>query len=265
MTESLVTSQAPAIFFGHGSPTTILSENDATRGWRNIASRFPKPKAIICVSAHWYTRGTHVTAMEAPKTIHDFGPLDPALFEIQYPAAGSPELAREIKDALAPLEVGLDINWGFDHGCWTVLSTAYPDADIPIVQLSIDGSKPADWHLELGKQLHRFRDQGVMIAGSGNIVHNLSALTWADGLPPYDWGVRFSGDILDAIKDRKFGAVCRYSTEHPDAKMAVPHPDHFLPLLYVLGASRDEDSLSVENDYFQFNSLSMTSLVFSGK
>lgn len=252
----------PAIFFGHGSPTTILTENESTRGWRKITTRFAKPKAILCISAHWYTRGTFLTAMETPKTIYDFGPLAPELLEIVYPAPGAPELAKTVRDLLAPIHVGLDMNWGFDHGTWTVLSKAYPDADIPVVQLSIDSAISPKRHFEIGQQLRSLRNEGVLIVGSGNIVHNLGVLEWKENVPPYDWAVRFRDFILDNIKARNFDAVCAYAKKSSDAAMAVPHPDHFLPLLYVLGAAQDTDDIVIDTDYFQFKSLSMASLVF---
>lgn len=257
-------TSAPAIFFGHGSPTTILTDNDATRGWQEMVSRFERPKAIICVSAHWYTRGTFVTSMERPRTIHDFGPLSPSLFEMQYPAPGAPELAKKIQSILAPTKVELDTQWGFDHGTWTVMSKIYPEADIPIVQLSIDGQKSPQEHLSLARKLQPLRDQGILIVGSGNIVHNLSVLEWRENVKPYDWAIRFRDYILDHIKVRDFDAVCSFRDLDGDADLSVPHPDHFLPLLYVLGASSSDDQLSIETDFFEFKSLSMTSLMYRG-
>lgn len=256
-------STAPAVFFGHGSPTTILTENTATKTWREIGDRFEKPKAIICVSAHWFTRGSFVTAMDRPRTIHDFGPLSPELFKMSYPAPGAPDLAAQVRDALSEADVGLDHKWGLDHGAWTVLSKAYPDADVPVVQLSVDGTKPPEWHLKIAQKLSAFRDDGVLIAGSGNIVHNLSVMEWKEGVPPYDWAVRFHDYIVGNVEARNYDAVASYRSAGEDAALAVPHPDHFLPILYVLGASRDDDRLTVESDYYEFKSLSMASFVFA--
>ncbi|MEM6913612.1 MAG: 4,5-DOPA dioxygenase extradiol [Pseudomonadota bacterium] len=253
----------PVVFFGHGSPTTILTKNKATASWRDIAARIPKPKAILCISAHWYTNRLYVTAMERPRTIHDFGPLSPDLFKITYPAPGAPELAQRIRELAAPVEVGLDQQWGLDHGSWTVLSVAYPEADIPVVQLSLDSRQSPGWHLEFAKKLRPLRDEGVLIVGSGNIVHNLSVLEWKDNVPPYDWAVRFRDFILENVQTRSFDTITAYADQGSDAALSVPHPDHFLPVLYVLGASVENDSVDVETDYFQFKSLSMASLVFS--
>ena len=252
----------PVVFFGHGSPTTILTDNPATEGWRRIALSLPRPKAILVISAHWYTTGTCVTAMEHPRTIHDFGPLAPELFEMEYPAPGDPGLARRIKDELAPIEVTLDQQWGFDHGTWTVLKKAFPHADIPVVQLSLDVRMSGWDHFELGGKLEKFRDEGVLIIASGNIVHNMSTLIWRDDASAYDWGERFRDYVINHIKRREFDPVIDYKRGGKDALAATPAPDHYYPLLYALGVTNEKDIVSVETDFFQFGSIAMTSLVF---
>lgn len=253
----------PVVFFGHGSPTNVLEDNAATRVWQEIGARMPKPKAILCISAHWFTRGLGVTAMAAPRTIHDFGPLDPRLFEIAYPAPGSPELAARVQALLAPEPVAADMDWGLDHGAWGVLIKAFPEADIPVVQLSLDGTKPGDWHYRLAQKLRPLRREGVLIAASGNYVHNLRVLEWNKAATPYDWAARFNDFVLDRIAARDHAPLVAYDTLGGDAEKSIPHPDHYLPLLYALGASEPGDEIAVESNYIEFKSLSMASLVFT--
>jgi 4,5-DOPA dioxygenase extradiol len=254
----------PVVFFGHGSPMIALETNDTTRTWARIAGAIGKPKAILMISAHWLTRGTAVTAMERPKTIHDFGAFPQALFDVQYPAPGDPSLAARVRDLLAPMPVFADTQgWGLDHGTWSVLCKAYPDADVPVVQLSMDVSKPPAFHYEIGKKLAPLRDEGVLIIGSGNIVHNLGTMNRSvrDG-GEYDWAVRFNGAIRSAIANDTPEAVVNYTAQGKDAALSVPNPDHYWPLLYVLGARSPDDRLTFGPDHIEHGSLSMTSVVF---
>ncbi len=258
-------ARLPAVFFGHGSPTIALETNDTTATWNRIARQIGKPKAILCVSAHWLTRGVAVTAMPRPKTIHDFGRgLGEALFQIQYPAPGDPALAARVQDLLAPeIDVTLDQSaWGLDHGAWSVLSKAYPDADVPVVQLSMDATKPPAWHYAIGQKLAALRDEGVLIVGSGNIVHNLQVMDWPGRhAAPYDWAVRFNDYIRDAVAKDEPQKVVDYPSRGQDAVMSVPDPDHFWPLLYVLGTRAPGEAARFEPDHFEHKSLSMMSIV----
>jgi len=256
-------ARRPAIFFGHGSPTVALETSDTTRCWAALTAELGKPKAILAISAHWLTRGVAVTAMARPKTIHDFGRSLPApLFDVQYPAPGDPALAARVRDLLAPAaDVHLDRSeWGLDHGTWSVLCKAYPDADVPVVQLSMDATKPPAWHYEIGRRLAALRDENVLIVGSGNIVHNLSVMSARDA-PPYDWAVRFDLAMRAAIEADTPQAVIDYASLGRDAALAVTDPDHFWPLLYVLGARAPGEGVRFFNERFEFKSLSMTSVV----
>jgi 4,5-DOPA dioxygenase extradiol len=260
-------ARLPAVFFGHGSPTIALETNDTTRAWAAIAAAIGKPKAILAISAHWLTRGVAVTAMARPRTIHDFGRSLPApLFDIQYPAPGDPALAARVRDLLAPTEVTLDPSaWGLDHGVWSVLSKAWPNADVPVVQLSMDATRPPAWHYEIGKRLAPLRDEGVLIMGSGNIVHNLGVMSWEGRFaPPYDWAVRFNDYIREAIKEDAPERVVDYASRGQDAAMAVTDPDHFWPLLYVLGARTPGEPVQFVTDHFEHKSLSMMSVIVGG-
>jgi 4,5-DOPA dioxygenase extradiol len=260
-------ARLPAVFFGHGSPTLALETNDTTRAWAAIAEAVGKPKAILAISAHWLTRGVAVTAMAKPKTLHDFGRSLPApLFDIQYPAPGDPALAVRVRDLLAPTEVVLDQStWGLDHGTWSVLSKAYPAADVPVVQLSMDATKPPAWHYETGRRLAPLRDEGVLVMGSGNIVHNLSVMSWEGRFaPPYDWAVRFADYIRDAIEEDAPERVVDYASRGSDAAMAVTDPDHFWPLLYVLGTRAPGETARLVTDHFEHRSLSMMTVVLGG-
>jgi 4,5-DOPA dioxygenase extradiol len=257
-------ARMPAVFFGHGSPMIALETNDTTRAWAATAEAIGKPKAILCISAHWLTRGVAVTAMAQPKTIHDFGASFPkALFDVQYPAPGSPELAARVRDLLSPLPVALDESqWGLDHGTWSVLRKAYPNADVPVVQLSMDASKPPSWHYEMGRKLRPLRDEGVLIVGTGNIVHNLGAMNWGERYAvPFDWAERFNAAIKAAVaSDQPQGAV-DYADLGKDAALSVPNPDHYWPLLYVLGARDPGDQAVFGPDHIEHGSLSMTTFV----
>lgn len=253
-------ARLPAVFFGHGSPTNALEDNDCTRAWFAIAGRIGKPKAILSISAHWYVRDTRVTAMTQPATIHDFGRSLPApLFDLQYPAPGSPELANRVRELVTDTEIALDNDWGLDHGTWSVLLKAYPAADVPVVQLSIDANRPGAWHYALGKALRPLRDEGVLIMGSGNVVHNLGVMQWSDTAEPYDWATRFNDYVIGAIENDEPEKLFEPGSLGRDANLSVPSMDHYLPLLYVLGARHPDDKLHVEPSHIVFKSLSMLS------
>lgn len=259
----MTVSRMPALFLGHGSPMNVLEDNQYTQAWRQLGETLPRPTAIVVVSAHWYTRGTGVTAMEHPKTIHDFGGFPQALYDTHYPAPGSPALARKILDLLSPVPVTLDQEaWGFDHGAWGVLIKMYPEADIPMVQLSIDSTKPAAWHFEMGRKLASLRDEGVMLVASGNVVHNLRTVRWHGDTSPYPWARAFN----DAVKANLTwqGSVEQHPLvnymDQEGASLSNPTPEHFLPLLYVLGTWDGHESVTVPVDGIEMGSLSMLSV-----
>jgi len=256
---SALTARLPAIFFGHGSPMNTLEHNRYTEAWRQLGALAGKPKAILAISAHWFTRGTAVTAMEQPKTIHDFYGFPQALFDVRYPAPGDPRLAARVRDLLAPVAVGLDESWGLDHGTWSVLKHAFPNADVPVVQLAIDATQPASFHHALGAHLAPLRDEGVLIVGSGNVVHNLGTIGWGGGAP-YDWAVRFNDYVRAAIATGQYERLIAYEKSGADARLAVPTPEHYLPLLYVLGAQRDGESVHIAIDGIEIKSIGMLSL-----
>ncbi len=253
----------PAFFIGHGSPMNALEQNALVQQWRSVVQGY-KPKAILMISAHWYTKGTAVTAMPRPRTIHDFYGFPQELHQVQYPAPGSPELAAEIKTLLAPHQVALDLNWGLDHGAWSVLTHIFPKADIPVVQLSLDQDLSPAEHLELGQKLTPLRHQGVMIVGSGNVVHNLRMLDWQSTKPPL-WAERFNRQIKELLLTKNFAALAQYQDLGEAARLAVPHPDHFLPLLYVLGSMLNGDDIGVFNDEIIYGALSMLSVQLLNK
>lgn len=232
-------ARMPALFVGHGSPMNTLEVNGYTEAWRAFGRNLPKPKAILAVSAHWYFGATAVTAMPKPRTIHDFYGFPQALFDVEYPAAGDPDLAGEIVELVKPEWVGLDRDqWGLDHGTWSVLKHVYPDADIPVVQLSINALRPMDYHLDLARKLAPLRDRGVMILASGNVVHNLRRLQWQEPDLGYDWAERFDDAAVAQLLSDPGDAL--KLMEHPDYELAVPTPDHFIPLLYVAGLASEE-------------------------
>lgn len=248
----------PAIFFGHGNPMNALLRNEWTEGWAAIGKDIDRPRAVLCVSAHWYLPATLVSAMPAPRTIHDFGGFPRELYQVQYPAPGDPELARRVKEMLAPLPVELDNSWGLDHGTWSVLMHAFPEADVPIVQLSIDETQPAAFHFELGKRLAPLRDEGILIAGSGNLVHNLHTYAWGKHTPePYDWAVRFETTAKELMVKGDFEPLVNYEGLGRDALLAIPTPDHYLPLLYVLGARKTDDEITFPVQGVDGGSISM--------
>src|SRR5262249_10576396 len=240
-------TRMPAIFFGHGSPMNTLERNRYTDAWRQLGALAGKPKAILAISAHWFIERTAATAMDRPKTIHDFYGFPQALFDVQYPAPGDPKLAVRVRELLAPVEVALDHSWGLDHGTWSVLKHAYPAADVPVVQLAIDATKPASFHHALGAHLAPLRDEGVLIVGSGNVVHNLSTVGWGGGAP-YDWAVRFNDYVRGAIAAKEYGRLIEYEKAGADARFAVPTPEHYLPLLYVLGTQAVDESAHIAID-----------------
>ena len=255
-------SRMPALFLGHGSPMNVLEENIYTETWRELGKTLPRPKAIIAVSAHWYTRGTAVTAMEKPRTIHDFGGFPQALFDTHYPAPGSPALAQQVADALAPVAVELDREWGFDHGSWGVLIKMYPDADIPVVQLSVDGTRPPAYHYELGRKLAALREQGIMIVASGNVVHNLRMVRWGGDAAAYPWAESFNQYVRDNLSWEGESAQHPLVNfmQHEGAALSNPTPEHYLPLLYVLGARAAGEAIAIPVDGIVMGSLSMLSV-----
>jgi 4,5-DOPA dioxygenase extradiol len=248
----------PALFFGHGNPMNALVRNLWTEGWATIGSAYPPPRAIVSVSAHWYVPATLVTAMQMPRTIHDFGGFPRALHEVEYPAPGDPALAHRMRDLLAPLSVGLDEHWGLDHGTWSVLRHVVPDADVPVVQLSIDETQPATFHYEIAARLASLRDEGVLVIGSGNLVHNLHAYAWGrDDAEPLDWALRFEARARELLLAREHEPLIDYASLGRDAMLAVPTPDHYLPLLYVIALQRDGDDVTFPVEGFDGGSVSM--------
>lgn len=254
-------NRMPAIFFGHGNPLNALADNDWTRGWRSIGESMPKPKGILCVSAHWYIPGVAVTAMPRPRTIHDFGGFPRELFEFQYPAPGSPELADRVSKLLGGEAVMDESSWGLDHGTWSVLCHVFPDADIPVVQLSINETEPASFHYEIARILAPLRDEGVLVTGSGNMVHNLHTYAWGNaGREPFDWALRFEKTARDLISAGDHEPLIHYETLGKDAHLSAPTPDHYLPLLYVLALQQQNDDVSFPVGGFDGGSVSMTSV-----
>lgn len=253
----------PVLFLGHGSPMNAIEENEFVTEFRNIGKEIPKPKVILCISAHWETSGTFVTAMEKPKTIHDFGGFPEELYTVQYPAPGSPVLAEEIKKTIKKTEVGLDEKWGLDHGCWSVVKHLYPNADVPIIQISLDYNQTARYHYELAKELSSLRSQGVLIIGSGNIVHNLGMVMWdklnADEYG-FDWAIDANEKMKGFILAGDHRSLIDYQSQGRAFNLAVPTPEHFLPLLYVLALQEENETISFFNDKCVAGSLSMTSL-----
>ena len=253
-----MTTSMPAIFFGHGNPMNALAVNEWTTAWANIGNTVQRPRAILCVSAHWYLPATLTTAMASPRTIHDFGGFPKELYQVTYPARGEPQLARRVQELLAPLPVGLDNSWGLDHGTWSVLAHVFPNADVPVVQLSIDETQPADFHFELGKRLTPLRDEGVLIIGSGNLVHNLHTYAWGRHMPePYDWAVRFETTARELMLSGEFEPLVHYDSLGRDAVLSIPTPDHYLPLLYVIATKRKDDAVSFPVEGVDGGSVSM--------
>jgi len=251
----------PSVFFGHGSPMNALQTNDITQIWSGLAQRLPRPRAILCISAQWCTRGTAVTAMRAPRTLHDFGGFPRALFQVQYPAPGDTELANTICELLAPRTVNLDHSWGLDHGAWAVLIKMYPNADIPVVQLSMNVMLSAREHFEIGRALAPLREQGVLIMGAGNVVHNLGLMSAYSAVEPYAWAARFNDYVRQAVLDDAPERLIEYEALGDDAQLSVPSPDHYWPLLYVMGTRRPHDVVKFELDFIEHGSLSMLTVL----
>ena len=259
------TAQMPALFLGHGSPMNAIEENEFVRGFREVGKALPKPVAVLCISAHWETRGTYVTAMEKPKTIHDFGGFPKELYEVRYPAPGNPELAGETKELITKANVGLDQNWGLDHGCWSVVKHLYPEADVPVIQLSLDHTREPQYHYDLAKQLAVLRKKGVLIIGSGNMVHNLRMVAW-DRLNDefgYDWALDASDKMKNLILANNHEPLIQYQNQGQAFQNAIPTPEHFLPLLYVLALKEKNETVHLFNNKAVGGSLTMTSVKIS--
>lgn len=251
----------PAIFFGHGNPMNALLQNGYTEGWAALGRELPRPKAVLCVSAHWYFPATAVTRNAVPRTIHDFGGFPRELYEVGYPAPGSPELALRVQELLRPVHVKPDESWGLDHGTWSVLCHVFPEADIPVVQLSIDETQPPEFHYELGRRLAPLREEGVLVMGSGNLVHNLHTYAWGrHGVEPFDWAVRFEQQAREFLTSGNDAPLVNYEQLGRDAQLSAPTPDHYLPLLYVLGLRRAGEEVSFPVEGMDGGSVSMLTI-----
>lgn len=256
----------PVLFVGHGSPMNGIEDNEFSRRWEKMGQEIPKPKAVLVISAHWFTNGTKITAMDFPQTIHDFGGFPKELFDVQYPAPGNPQLAEETKSLIHSAGVQLDHDWGLDHGAWTVVRKMYPDADIPVLQLSIDYTKPPQYHYELAKELASLRKKGVLILGSGNMVHNLRMVNWnmmGNEGGGYDWAIAMNDKFKSFIANGDHASLINYDKLGRDAALAIPTPEHYLPLLYSLGLQDKKDEVSFFNDKAMGGSLTMTSVKIS--
>lgn len=256
------TDKMPVLFLGHGNPMNAIEENEFVAGFRNVGKEIPKPNAILCVSAHWETRGTFVTAMEMPRTIHDFGGFPQKLFEVQYPAKGSPGLAKETKKLITKTEVGLDDKWGLDHGAWSVIKHLYPNADIPVIQMSLDYYQTPQYHYELAKELKSLREKGVLIIGSGNMVHNLGMVAWQrlNEDFAFDWASEASEKMKGFILNDDHQSLINYSKQGKSFQLSIPSPEHYLPLLYTLALKEKNENVSLFNDKAVGGSLTMTSV-----
>lgn len=257
------TEKMPVLFLGHGSPMNAIEENEFVTGFRNTAKDIPKPKAILVISAHWETKGTFVTAMEKPRTIHDFGGFPKALFDVQYPAPGSPDLAKETKGLIKKTSVGLDEQWGLDHGAWSVVKHLYPLADIPVIQMSIDYTQNAQYHYDLAKELAALRSKGVLIVGSGNMVHNLGVLAW-DKLNTdnygFDWAIEASNKMKQFILSNDHKPLINFQSQGKAFDLAIPSPEHYLPMIYSLALKEEKEKITLFNDKAVAGSLTMTSI-----
>lgn len=257
------TEQMPVLFLGHGSPMNAIEENEFVKGWRNSVQHIPKPSAILVISAHWETLGTFVTAMEAPRTIHDFGGFPRELFEVQYPAPGSPAFAAETQKVITKTEVGLDYKWGMDHGAWSVVKHLYPKADVPVFQMSLDYNQAPQYHYELARELSALRKKGVLIVGSGNMVHNLRMVAWDKMHEPefgYDWALEANAKMKNYITSTDHASLIKYSSQGRAFDLSIPTPDHYLPLLYTLALQGENEKVSLFNDKAIMGSITMTSL-----
>jgi len=257
------TEKMPVLFLGHGSPMNAIEENEFVTGFRNIGKDIPKPKAILVISAHWETKGTFVTAMDKPRTIHDFGGFPQTLFDVEYPAPGSPELANETISSIKKTQVGLDYSWGLDHGAWSVIKHLYPKADVPIVEMSIDYTQDAQYHYDLAKELALLRKKGILIAGSGNMVHNLGMVAWDKlntGAYGYDWAIEASERMKSFIMADDHQSLIDFKSQGNAFDLAIPTPEHYLPLIYSLGLKEKNEKITFFNDKTVAGSLTMTSL-----
>lgn len=257
------TDTMPVLFLGHGSPMNALEDNEFTRAFKDIAKNIPKPAAILCVSAHWYTRGTFVTAMQMPRTIHDFGGFPRELYEVQYPAPGSPELAKTTQELVKSTSVQLDETWGLDHGAWSVIKHLYPDASVPVIQFSIDYTRNAEWHFNLAQELSLLRKKGILIIGSGNIIHNLGMVDFQNFYRDnygYDWAIEARTIFNKHLLNGDTKPLLHYQTLGKPALLSIPSPDHYLPLIYTLGLKQEKETVSLFNDKLVAGSLSMTSV-----
>lgn len=256
----------PVLFVGHGSPMNAIEENQFTEGWETIAETFPQPKAILCISAHWETKGTYVTAMKNPRTIHDFGGFPRELYEIEYPAPGFPELADEVKKLITKTDVILDYAWGLDHGTWSVIRHMYPEANVPVIQMSLDYIKSPRYHYDLAKELAVLRKKGILIAGSGNMVHNLRMIAWDKMNEPeygFDWAIEANEKMKKYILSGSHNHLIEYDSQGKEFNLAIPTPEHFLPLLYILSLQEKNEKIALFNDKPVMGSLTMTSLKIS--
>lgn len=255
----------PAIFLGHGSPMNAIESNAYTEAWRRLGAQWPRPRAVLAISAHWYVGSTSVTAGPHPRTIHDFGGFPPELYQVQYPAPGDAALGERVRALLAPLPVAADDSWGLDHGTWSVLRHVYPDADVPIVQLSLDATRPAAFHYQLGRALAPLRNEGILIVGSGNVVHNLRLYAWGrEPRGPYDWAERFERLVRERTLAGDDESLVEYQRLGSDAMLSIPTPEHYLPLLYVLGSRQSGDTVSFPVGGLDGGSISMLSVQLAG-
>lgn len=257
------TERMPVLFLGHGSPMNAIEDNDFVRGFRKVGEEIERPKAILCISAHWETRGTYVTAMEQPRTIHDFGGFPKALYEVEYPAPGSPELAKETVDMVRSTNIGLDHQWGLDHGAWSVIKHLYPKSDVPVIQMSLDRGKGPEYHYQLAKELSALREKGVLIVGSGNMVHNLGRVAWDKLDEPeygYDWALEAQDTMRTAILERDHRTLIDHDKQGSAFRLSIPTPEHYLPLLYALALQEKDEDATVFNDRAIGGSLTMTSV-----
>ena len=256
-----MTTRMPVLFVGHGNPMNAVQDSVWSRAWSELGRRLPRPRVVLSVSAHWYLPGTAATAMAHPRTIHDFGGFPRELFEVQYPAPGDVALVRRLRELLAPVPVRADLAWGLDHGTWSVLCHVFPDAEVPVVQLSIDETRAPDFHHDLGRRLMPLRDEGVLILGSGNVVHNLHTYAWGRRpVEPFDWAARFEAFVRARVERGDHGPLVDYLSLGRDAELSIPTPEHYLPLLYVLGASTADDAVGFPTDGMDGGSISMLSV-----
>ncbi|OKL38671.1 4,5-DOPA-extradiol-dioxygenase [Pontibacter flavimaris] len=254
----------PVLFMGHGSPMNGIEDNEFTQKWKELAKDIPTPKAVVVVSAHWLSKGTRITAMDFPKTIHDFGGFPQELFAVQYKAPGSPEIAKETASLIKSATVEMDHDWGLDHGAWTVIRHMYPEANVPVLQLSIDYTKSPQYHYDLAKELYNLRRKGVLIMGSGNMVHNLRMVAWDrldDNAYGFDWAIQINDTFKELIRNGHHDKLIKYEQLGREARLAIPTPEHYWPLLYTLGLKGSKDDVSFFNDKAVGGSLTMTSVM----